>query len=249
MITVSRLLVPTAIQAAAPPPPSPPLPPAAHTDARLLHDLDLLPAGIVSSGRIRGFPAAVRNQASPDGADPPRKPVASCRAPGREQRGGEDHPLHFGRVWGITHTGRSPTERCAQQDLVVSDEDHPSGDLSQGAPSMRREGLFWMGTLPAGAVLLGTGTRHSALGKTTKIRTPKRIAVQMRTGLAFLDPPASMLEFKKSAARDGMDGCPTDPMIAVHLPAMLEDTIRGNRPRILKAVLVKLPEALITKFA
>lgn len=62
MITVSRLLVPTAIQAAAPPPPSPPLPPAAHTDARLLHDLDLLPAGIVSSGRIRGFPAAVRNQ-------------------------------------------------------------------------------------------------------------------------------------------------------------------------------------------
>lgn len=38
---------------------------------------------------------------------------------------------------------------------MVSDEDHPSGDLSQGAPSMRREGLFWMGTLPAGAVLLG----------------------------------------------------------------------------------------------
>lgn len=34
----------------------------------------------------------------------------------------------------------------------------------------------------------------------------------MRTGLAFLDPPASMLEFKKSAARDGMDGCPTDPV-------------------------------------
>ncbi|OJI83791.1 hypothetical protein ASPTUDRAFT_55791 [Aspergillus tubingensis CBS 134.48] len=161
MITVSRLLVPTAIQAP-PPTPPPPLPPPAHTGARLLHNLDLLPAGIVSSGRIRGFPAAVRNQASPDGADPPRKPVASCQAPGRSrgEGGGEDHPLHSGRVWGITHTGRSPTERRAQQDLVVSDEDHP---------------------------------------------------MQMCTVLAFLDPPASMLEFKKSAARDGMDGCPTDP--------------------------------------
>ena len=61
MITVSRLLVPTAIQAP-PSTPPPPLPPPAHTGARLLHNLDLLPAGIVSSGRIRGFPAAVRNQ-------------------------------------------------------------------------------------------------------------------------------------------------------------------------------------------
>ncbi|PYH39061.1 uncharacterized protein BO87DRAFT_403030 [Aspergillus neoniger CBS 115656] len=205
MITVSRLLVPTAIQAP-PSTPPPPLPPPAHTGARLLHNLDLLPAGIVSSGRIRGFPAAVRNHASPDGADPPRKPVDSCQAPGRSrgEGGGEDHPLHSGRVWGITHTGRSPTERCAQQDLVVSDEDHPSGDLSQGAPSMRR-------TREAGAVLLG---------RTTKIR------MQMCTVLAFLDPPASMLEFKKSAARDGVDGCPTDPY-----------------------VIVELPEALITKFA
>ncbi|RAH53292.1 hypothetical protein BO85DRAFT_505000 [Aspergillus piperis CBS 112811] len=153
MITVSRLLVPTAIQAP-PPTPPPPLPPPAHTGARLLHNLDLLPAGIVSSGRIRGFPAAVRNQASPDGADPPRKPVASCRAPGRSREGGgEDHPLHSGRVWGITHTGRSPTERCAQQDLVVSDEDHPSGDhpcvglgkvyFSGGGPSQL--GLFYWG--------------------------------------------------------------------------------------------------------
>ncbi|PYH63577.1 uncharacterized protein BO88DRAFT_430376 [Aspergillus vadensis CBS 113365] len=224
MVTISWLLVPTAIQEAPPPTPPPPLPlpPPAHTGARLLHNLDLLPVGIVSSGRIRGFPAAVRNQASPDGADPPRKPVA---------RGREDHPLHSGRVWGITHTGRSPTERCAQQDLVVSDEDHPSGDLSQGAPSMRR-------TREAGAVLLGVKTNfsfeqhHLLLRKTTKIR------MQMCTVLAFLDPPASMLEFKKSAARDGMDGCPTDPK-----------SIETKRPRLLKIVMAELPEALITKFA
>lgn len=40
----------------------------------------------------------------------------------------------------------------------------------------------------------------------------------MGTVLAFLDPPASMLEFKKSAARDGMDGCPTDPVFFFPFP-------------------------------